>query len=199
MNNNLQNKKIYFEAGAHDGSFQSRSYMFKDDSTYFGILVEPSPDIYTACVQNRGNSNTLIYNCALVSNEYTSNTVKLYPCSYHSAMNITEMSLLDYEAYSSAPVEVPARTVQSILDENGITYIDSMFLDVEGAEKNVLLGIDFSKTKINFLEVETHIWTNKTISVEEEVQMFKDILQKYMILKNIDYSEGHPKAIFKCI
>jgi FkbM family methyltransferase len=132
------NKKIYFEAGAHDGHFQSRTLQFKDNPNYFGILIEPSPDSYLACCHNRKNDNTLIYNCALVSNTYNSDTIKLYPSSLSSAMNITQESDLDYKNYphfSTQGADIPARTVQSILDENKITEIENMYLDVEGAEK----------------------------------------------------------------
>lgn len=55
MNCNLQDKKIYFEAKAFDGIFQSRTLPFKDNPNYFGILVEPSLDTYNTCIQNRKN------------------------------------------------------------------------------------------------------------------------------------------------
>jgi FkbM family methyltransferase len=199
MNKLYSGKKIYFEAGAHDGHFQSRTYQFKDDANYFGILVEPSPDTYHACCHNRKNSNTLIYNCALVSNTYNTDTVKLYSSSISSAMNMIQESNLDHKDYahfSTEGINVPARTIQSILDENSILEIDYMYLDVEGAEINALLGIDFSKTKINFLEVETHMWVKKEITYQEEIKMFEEMLKEYMVLQDIDCTCGHPKGIF---
>lgn len=196
----MNNKKVYFEAGAHDGSFQSRTYSLKDNPDYFGILVEPSLDTYTQCVANRGNTNTKIYNCALVSNEYTSDTVKLFPCPHHSAMNITEASVLkhsDYPSvYSQTPIEVPARTIQSVLDENNITVVENMYLDLEGAEIPVLKGINFEKTTINFLEIETHVWVKEEITVEQEIEYYTEILQNNMKLDQVIRDQGHPKAVF---
>ena len=49
-----------------------------------------------------------------------------------------------------------ARTLQNILDEvNRPDLIDLLSLDVEGSELEVLKGIDFEKTKLRYILIET--------------------------------------------
>jgi Methyltransferase FkbM domain len=51
-------------------------------------------------------------------------------------------------------VEVPARTLSSVLDEAGAPEIDLMSLDVEGYESQVLRGLDLDRHGPRFLLVE---------------------------------------------
>jgi FkbM family methyltransferase len=147
--------KIYIEAGANDGIFQSRSLQFKEDANYFGLLIEPHFETYQHCVLNRSGDNSKIYNAALVSFDFGFDKIELGIHSSYTAMN----SILKPhgEIYNST-VSVPARTLQSILDENNISIVENFFLDVEGYEKNVLDGIDFNKTRFNNIEIECHCW-----------------------------------------
>jgi hypothetical protein len=52
-------------------------------------------------------------------------------------------------------VDVPARTMTSILDECGVSGIDFLSLDVEGYELNVLKGLDLNKYCPRFILIET--------------------------------------------
>ena len=52
-------------------------------------------------------------------------------------------------------IEVPARTIQSLIDE--FTLSDDFFsLDVEGFENSVLKGLDLDRSAPTFLLVECH-------------------------------------------
>ena len=50
---------------------------------------------------------------------------------------------------------VPCRPISSIFDEYNVTWIDFFSLDVEGHEAKVLSTIDWSKTQIGVLIVES--------------------------------------------
>lgn len=51
-------------------------------------------------------------------------------------------------------MEVPARTLSSILKQHGIERIDLLSLDVEGNELEALRGIDFYVHKPRFMLIE---------------------------------------------
>lgn len=51
-------------------------------------------------------------------------------------------------------IQVPTRTLTSILDECEVTEIDLFSLDVEGYELNVLKGLDFSKYRPKYMLIE---------------------------------------------
>jgi len=51
-------------------------------------------------------------------------------------------------------VEVPCWKVDTLLEQTGIDVVDYLSIDVEGAEYDVLLGIDFSRTHVNVIGIE---------------------------------------------
>lgn len=189
----MRNKKIYIEAGANDGIFQSRSLQFKDNIDYFGLLIEPHFETYKQCVSNRSGDNSKIYNAALVSFDFEFNEIELGIHSTYTAMNsIVKPSS---ESYIKT-IHVPARTLQSILDENNISIVENFFLDVEGYEKNVLDGIDFSKTRFNNIELECH-YPFLNLTMDEEIDMYLSFFKKvdYKLSEKI-LGDGLPKLIF---
>jgi len=190
----MNNKKIYIEAGAHDGIFQSRTLDLIDNNEYFGILVEPVPSSYERCLQNRPN-NTKIYNCALVDFDHVGSTIEIHPHFLHSAM--TTLIKSNSQLYNDKK-KVSARTLESILEENNINNIEEFYLDVEGYELNVLKGIDFSKRKFNLIEIECHAGLID-ISLEEEINNHKKFLSSYgyFLFSQKDEDGGNPKIVFK--
>ena len=78
--------KIYIEAGANDGLFQSRSLKHIDDQNYYGILIEPIYNQYIKCINNRQKYNCSIINCALVSFENNNTVMPINLHKLHSAM-----------------------------------------------------------------------------------------------------------------
>jgi FkbM family methyltransferase len=187
----MNNKKIYIEAGANDGIFQSRSLHLQNNEAYHGILIEPIPLLYSHCIRHR--SNTSVYNCALVDFDYTESDI---PINIHNSF-LAMCSILPHtsEVYSTT-IKVPARTLDSILEENSISKIDSFYLDVEGYELNVLNGINFNKRLFKMIEVECH-YNFLNIPEETEQSNIINLLQKYdykLIDKNCQ--EGNTKLVF---
>jgi len=177
--------KVYIEAGANDGIFQSRTLSLKDKD--FGILIEPHLETYNKCCENRQNYLCKVYNCALVSFDYNFDTIDL-GLHEHTAMN----SIL-YKNLNT--VSVKARTLQSILDENNISIVENFFLDTEGYENEILKGIDFNKTKFKNIEIECHA-SIIGITVEEEINTHITFLNDfgYKLIK-ILLNDGNPKLI----
>lgn len=184
---------IYIEAGANNGVFQSRSIHLKEDPQYFGILIEPSKEVFDECVINRKNERTLIYNAALVSKEYKEPTIELQIHSMYHLMNSINKSI--NQSYNNS-TRVPARTLQSILDENDIKEVEYLYLDVEGYENEVLNGIDFNKTKFKNLEIECHA-EFIGMTQEDEIKMHTEHLGKYSYTLNGKITDsGSLKLIF---
>jgi FkbM family methyltransferase len=184
-------KKCYIEAGALDGVDGSRSIHLSNNPDWVGILVEPTPHKYAACVKNRSNVNTIMYDCALVPRTYNKPTVRMMTGTLSDSMNTSSISLLEnlptHNFNNDNGFEVQARTLQSILDENKISVVDYLFLDVEGAEADVINGIDYEKTIIHNLEIECHYW--RTITLEEETKIHVENMKKFdmQLQRIIDY------------
>jgi len=192
-------KKVYVEAGAVDGIFDSRTLHLKDKEDYFGILIEPNPIAFKELIKNRSGQNTKHYNVALVSNLYKQNTIKFRRHFKEACSSISlcrENFRTDQWDKFEEEIEVKALPLQTILDENKISEIDMLFLDTEGYEEEILNGIDHTKTKINNAEIEIH-GTKWPEHLENGKQIFIPIMKERYNLELVDIiMAGCPKLVF---
>jgi FkbM family methyltransferase len=155
---------FFVEAGANDGFEQSNTYWLERFRGWGGILVEPIPELYRETVVERPAAR--VFNCALVPFDHPGGTVTMH---YGGLMSIVAgargSETADREYVKPAftlgmedehEVQVPARTLSSILDEVSAPEIDLLSLDVEGFEPGVLRGLDLERHAPRFVVVEVH-------------------------------------------
>lgn len=138
---------FYIECGANDGLMQSNTLRL-ERLGWSGLLIEPSPEAYKNLIKNRSNQN-IFSNCALVS----SDEIKTVCGDFDGSLMASVGSA---RTMNEKKINVQARTLQSILDENGISQIDFFSLDVEGYEYEVLRGIDLQRNPPTFILVELY-------------------------------------------
>lgn len=155
---------FYVEAGANDGFSQSNTYWLERFRGWSGILVEPMPTLHGELRLERPQAT--IVHAALVSADHDEATVRMQfgdlMSSVHGAhgdagaeRQWTEPGLVVgwRDPYD---VDVPARTLSSILDEHGAPEVDLLSLDVEGFEPQALSGIDLDRHAPRWILVEAH-------------------------------------------
>lgn len=156
----------YVELGANNGFIQSNTYYYEKKRNWKGVLIEPALNKYLECVANRSPANR-IFCAACVSFNYKDPFV---PIAYSDYMSAPLNLLSDI----SEPLE-HAKTGEKYLNENETvfvfgakaetlniilqkasapTLIDFMSLDVEGAELEVLMGIDHKVFRFKYILVE---------------------------------------------
>lgn len=156
----------YLEIGANDGISQSNTNFLERRNGWRGILIEPVPKIFRELVRNRSNEN-IFWNVACCSFDYRSQEVEM---TYGNLMSVSHFDNIDldaeahiteaanYLASKDHPYSffAPAKTLHEILMEsNAPSLLDFFSLDVEGAEFEVLNGIDFDKYNFRFILVES--------------------------------------------
>jgi len=157
---------FYVELGANDGVTQSNSLYFETKRNWRGILIEPSPHNFLLCKKQRSANNHFFCN-ACVSFDYKEKYVDI---KYANLMSISENLDLDLtdkdkhiksaENFLSNHEEVfsfgaVASTLNSILiKSNAPRQIDFLSLDVEGAELDVLKGVDFKEFSFKYMLIE---------------------------------------------
>jgi FkbM family methyltransferase len=159
---------FFIEAGANDGYQQSNTYFLETRLGWRGVLVEGIPELFARCQALRKRSES--FNCALVSAGFPDPTITMH---FAGLMSVVEGSLKSSKAQAahvhagldvqrlaaSYSVEVPARTLASILD--GIpeaSTIDFFSLDVEGHELEVLKGLDLTRYRPRYILVEARFF-----------------------------------------
>lgn len=161
------NNGFFIELGANDGKTQSNTLHFERYRNWNGILIEPSPNNFLKCLNNRKHKTKIFCN-ACVSFEYNNKFVELI---YTNLMTIPvelESDISDLNAHVELGVKLLnkrevefrfgaiAKTLNSILEEtNAPKVIDLLSLDVEGAELEVLKGIDFQKYTFKYMCIES--------------------------------------------
>lgn len=155
---------VFVDVGAFDGIHLSNSYSF-ELAGWRGICVEPIPDIYELCLRNR--PRTACVHAACVGDPAIDRvTLKREKLGLLSTVSedIDEADIrrryenrgLEFEGFES--IDVPARTLDSILDEqlpDGVG-IDFVSIDVEGAEVQVLDGFDLNRFRPRIVVVEAN-------------------------------------------
>jgi len=159
----------FVELGANDGLHQSNTLYYERYRGWRGVLVEPIPHNYLLCRAHRSRDTHIFCN-ACTSFDYKEKFVELVYSNLMSASIGLESDVLDPFAHARrgkillGPTEAnfvfgsPARPLNSILTEvNAPQLIDFLSLDVEGAEIDVLKGIDHTglDSCASKIEVET--------------------------------------------
>lgn len=180
---------FFIEAGANDGYRQSNTYYLERMRGWRGLLVEAIPALYQHCCRERTRSR--VVQCALVDQTYEQATIKMH---FANLMSVAEGSLQSADELAqhlssglevqglaeSYEVEVPARTLESILDElQPPSEIDFFSLDVEGCESAVLRGLNLDRYAPRYLLVEARY-----------LEQVNDVLQdRYRLIEQFTYHD----------
>lgn len=158
---------FFVELGANDGISQSNTYYFEKNRGWIGILIEPIPHNYLLCRKNR-SSKTKVFCNACTSFDYEDKFVEI---AFSNLMS-TPIGL---ESDIKNPLEharlgkkflpdkednflfgAVARPLNDILHSaNAPNRIDFLSLDVEGAEIEVLKGINHTDYRFSYICLES--------------------------------------------
>jgi FkbM family methyltransferase len=160
----------FVELGANDGLRQSNTYKLQRSFGWSGLLIEPSPRQFVACIKNRSFGLIPEMKCAAcVPFDYTDKFVEMVEADLMAVAK--GLRLEDDVATAHADLGqrflgdvrfryqygALARTLTSLLDEVKTPLdFDLLSLDVEGNEISVLQGLDFRKYRPQWILVEAH-------------------------------------------
>ncbi len=171
------------ELGANDGVPQSNSLYFEKYRGWRGVLVEPAPQNFLKCRQNRSGRSS-IFSPACVSFDYYPEFVRIdysilmsTPISLESDSQDTRVHACLGDRFLGQNETVfefgaVARPFNSLLQDAGVPrQIDFLSLDVEGAGLEVLKDVGHDPFQFKFILVECHDLTkmNAYVVVIERV------------------------------
>jgi FkbM family methyltransferase len=154
---------IFLDIGANDGIFESNTAALEFDYGWSGLCIEANPNLINKLKSSRPNAK--IINCATWSSdgelelEISDSNYKGVKGDLLSRVTKLERNQ-DYFKHhfkeSRKVINVNARTITNIIKEYYTLpcVIDYMSLDVEGAELEVLKGLDFTNIDIKFMTIE---------------------------------------------
>jgi FkbM family methyltransferase len=146
---------VYLEIGANDGFTQSNTYYLDRALGWTGILIEPIPSLYRVCRQVRPSATSFNVACVADGGPTQVDIIDLDLMSV--VLGLQPRSEEDERLHGRrrSRLQVEARTISSIIDEAAVAEIDLMSIDVEGAELEVLAGLDLQRHAPRYLVIET--------------------------------------------
>ena len=143
----VNHKGVCIDVGANEPIRGSNTYYFEQKG-WKVYSIEPNP----YCVQRLKEHRQNVFNLA-ISNE-NQNEVTFTICTLNngeqgaiSSLTIDEKLLQAHQIYSPKleEIKVEVKTLNTFIEENGITEIDFISIDTEGTELDVLKGFDIEK------------------------------------------------------
>jgi FkbM family methyltransferase len=149
-----KNKKGYFiEMGAADGVCNSNTLVLEKKYGWNGVCIEANDIVFPTLQKNR-KCTTINAACTAVSGEVLEFVYRDQLSGFLKFSKLHRKQL--DEGYLNGDFNIKtSRTLTHVLDQvSAPSWIDFFSLDVEGAELQVLQGLDFDKYKIHCILVE---------------------------------------------
>lgn len=192
---------VFVEVGAWDGVDLSNTVFFERERNWTGLAIEPLPDRYAHLVQQR---TCKALNIAINETEGETEFMCLSgPTSMLSGIvsnyDFRHIKRIDAEvadlSATKTVIKVPTRRLETVFEENNLTRIHYLSIDVEGSELACIKSIDFSKVYIDVIGFENN-YADKTIEI---INYLKERGYKDLDHKSEDYLMIHSKSPFAVI
>ena len=141
----------FVEVGANHPQDGSQSWQLEERG-WNSILIEPHPELADKLRHER---HAKVFAVACSSPENAGRRLPYYVAGPLSTLDRADMTP---GSQPKAIIDVPARTLNSILTEAGAPQpIDFLSIDVEGHEIEVLRGFDFTRWQPRLILLEDHV------------------------------------------
>lgn len=147
---NRKRDGFFVEVGANDPVALSQTHMLEQQG-WRGLLIEPIPSCCARLAAARPNS-TVCEMAATAPEKRGTATLHIAEAdawSYLEGVSDRDMS--------AKKIKVKAETLETVLDLHQAPQIDLLSIDVEGAEIDVLRGLDLKKRKPSLILIEDHL------------------------------------------
>ncbi len=148
---------VFLEVGANDGFYHSNTFHLEVAKSWRGILIEPLPTEFRVCRLIRRRSYCV--RAACVARDFPDATIDLVDMDNVSVALGSQSADEEAERIErwggGSVISVPARPISDIIDASGHSHVDFMSIDVEGAELELLAGLDFERHTPDWMLVET--------------------------------------------
>lgn len=154
-------KGVFVDIGANDGITLSNTYLLEKRG-WTGLAIEPIPTIYERLVKNRKciiingciseKSGKSLFRLVLGELNMLSGLVDEYDPRHLERIKRDMVSV----GGDFKDIEVNCYNFNELLNNQGISHIDYLNIDVEGGEYKILNSIDFDRVKISVIGVENN-------------------------------------------
>ena len=132
----------FVEVGAHDGIHHSNTLHLERELGWGGVLVEANPDLYQSLLKNRPEAHCLNVACGAMNGD----DEFILGDAFGGLKRYMPSDWLEQHDFRGNPtITVPVRTLDDIVRDVGIGFINYLSVDVEGAEYDILEQFFFGR------------------------------------------------------
>lgn len=170
----------YVDVGAHDGITYSNTWYLEHHRHWHGICIEPNPALHPALNANRPYSTNI--QAAIADEPGTApfrlitgtdvdmlSGIEAHYDPRHRARINAEIAAA---GASCTTIDVPVVRLDDLLTEHGLTAVDFLSIDVEGAEVGVVRSIDLARWAVQVVVCENN-YQSHTIPEAFEAQGYR--------------------------
>jgi FkbM family methyltransferase len=147
---------FFAEIGANDPQTGSQTFLLEQNG-WEGLLVEPQPDCCKRLRALRPKSKVIQAACGAPGQRGTADFHVASADSRSSLKKDTRDKSVQFTGVS----KVEVMTLNEILEQAGSPALDFLSIDVEGAELEVLQGLDLRRHRPALIVVEDYVFTLK--------------------------------------
>lgn len=152
----------FLDIGAYDGVTLSNTYFFEKALGWSGVCVEPNPSVYAILKEQR---TSLCLNCGISAEPGELDFMQL-PGDLALGSGFVKFYGSDSEFARRRPIgslmlTIPTKRIMDVIAQAGLSAIDYLSIDTEGADFDILKSIDFDRYRIRALSVENSGWEER--------------------------------------
>lgn len=161
----------FVQIGANDGVTLDPYREFIMESRGVGVLVEPLPWLAARLRRNYRHRENLFFETVAVAYEGRSIILHVPDSEDRSAVASLDREHLRRHGVSGMrELRVPVATVEALLEKYRLASVDCLFLDVEGAEAQILLGMDYSRVGAGLIAFESAHLGDQRARIDEKLR-----------------------------
>ena len=195
IENIINHKKngYFVDVGANNGINLSNTYVLEKEYNWNGLCIEVDDYLFTELKKNRNCTvvNECVYNTSGIIKTIQVPLANEIPEGNNMLIRIKDNpettfgfanQFQEFKTYDKI-----SKTLNDIFVENNVPEnIDYMSIDIEGSDYDALLGIDFTKYRINFITIEWGGGTDRLDYLEKITNLLEKNRYKLHRINNWD-------------
>jgi len=159
-----QDDIFFLQIGAHDGRDKDPVAPFVREHHWRGLLVEPQKQVFAKLLENYADEKQLLFENSAIAEK--DGTLVLYAFEGVSPDNPASMATSSRRHYLTlnsegrrgkvVAQEVPALSLESLLNKHHVERVDLLQIDTEGYDFNIIKMIDFNRIKPKIIHFESN-------------------------------------------
>lgn len=155
----------------------SNSFLLQNWFNWSGYIVEPNPEFNDMQKRIRASDKVVVFEVAITGNDRgTANFTLDGEFSGLSQKNIGELHAKRRAKRFNDQIVVETLPIRDFIDDNQITKIDYLSIDVEGGELDIVSNFPFEKTQVSVITVE-HNFRFDDLNEIQEILAYHDFVQ----------------------